>query len=800
MSRHDSLPDRFLALLLARPGSVLCVIALLTVPSIIMLTRAEFATSVVESFVDSREDYLAAMEQERKFVANPDSLVWLGADEGDDLFSNQTLAAITKTAEQLRRLDYVKRVICLTDLDVVGSSAGPMRSVATKAVLNAKLKAGKIPADALGQLSRDRSIASYQTQLKQRGREFTPAQLDRLRRELRNQSPVARRIISDSRQSHVILLELIETEHLPPPKQIEITEEIQQIARQNGVGKQAIYLAGIIPMQGFAFNQINLVLQSYLPLGGLFIAISVLIVFRRLAVIVFTLLLAIISISWGIGLGIAAYGKFSVLMAAVPLMVLVISTADVIHLLSSYTAERANGVQHHLALERMFKQVGGACILTSLTTFVGFASLVFVPSNTIRQFGFSAAAGVASALLLSVVLIPIFLQWLHDRGKPIAGSTIASHSTNSIADGCLRVALSAPGLVVASCVVILATCGWASSKLTLDPDLTKRFAEDHLATRSTQFFINEFGGANQIEFLLSAPRDTLLAPRTLSQMQKFAELCRQDADVSQVVSIADAIAGVLKQLDYENTTGLPESPQHAQATLELLAAQDVEGLASLITEARTETRLLIQVRSTSYMRLLETSQRLGKIAASTFPSSVDVLEKGSAPLVGKAVLEIIRGHLQGFLFCFTTIVFLIIVGTRSVQLGVLSIMPNLTPLLTLGGLIAITYTRVDSDILAVATLGLGLAVDDTIHFLSRFKIEMRQGGHLEGALQRTMRHTGVAIIRTTVILSVGFLPFALSGYWSINMLGTYLVAVLFAALLADLLLLPAILKLCYRHR
>ncbi len=765
-----------------------------------MLTRAEFATSVVESFVNSREDYLVAMEQERKFVANPDSLVWLGIDEGDQLFSNRTLGAIAKTADELRKLEYVKRVICLTDLDVPGSSAGPMRSVASKAVLNAKLKAGDTPAEAKEQLNRDRSIGRYQSQLAARGQDFTSAQLERLRGELRSQSPIARKIIAESLSSHVMLLELIETENLPPPKQIRITEEIQEIARRNGLGKQGVYLAGIVPMQGFAFEQINLVLRSYLPLGGVFIAISVLIVFRRLAVIVFTLLLAMIAISWGIGLGIAAYGKFSVLMAAVPLMVLVISTADVIHLLSSYTAERASGVEHRLALERMFKQVGGACVLTSLTTFVGFASLVFVPSNTIRQFGFSAAAGVASALLLSVVLIPIFLQWLYDRGKPIAGSTIASNSTDWIADGCLRAALRAPWSIVFLFVALLSLCGWASSRLALDPDLTKRFAADHLATRSTQFFIDQFGGVNQIEFLLTASDNTLLAPETLAQMQVFAELCRLDSDVSQVVSIADAITGVLKQIDFENTSGLPESVRHARATLELLAARDREGVASLITDQRTETRLLIQVRSTSYMQLLETSQRLGKLASSVFAENIDVVEKGSAPLVGRAVLEIIRGHLQGFLFCFSTIVLLIIVGTRSIQLGVLSILPNLTPLLILGGLVALSYLRVDSDILAVATLGLGLAVDDTIHFMSRFKIEMQHSGSVNESLRRTMRHTGVAIIRTTVILSVGFLPFAFSGYWSINMLGTYLVAVLFAALLADLLLLPALLQLFYRHR
>lgn len=798
MSTLKSLPDKCLALLLSRNRLVLGCVALLTLPSIVMLSRAEFSTSVVESFVDSRDDYLAAMEQERKFASNPDSLVWLATDEGDQLFTSQTLTAITATALQLRDLEYVKRVTCLTDLDVVGSDAQLTRSVAKRAALNAKLKAGEVPDEVIEHLGQDRSIAKFQAGLAENGRDFTAAQLDRLRRELRSDSMLGDKIVSASGTAHVILLELIESERLPPPKQIEITHQLQEIVRQHGLGAKGVYLAGLVPMQGFAFEQIDIVLKTLLPVGGLLIGLSVLFVFRRLEVIAFTLVLAAIAISWGIGLGIVVYGKFSVLMAAVPLMVLVISTADVIHLLSSYTAERASGAEHAIALERMFKQVGGACVLTSLTTFVGFASLVFVPSNTIRQFGFSTAAGVASALLLSVVLIPIFLQWLHRRGKPIAGGAVASRSTNRIADGCLYVALRYRWAVVVSCIAVLCLCGRSASKLSLDPDLTKRFSQGHLATESTEFFVEQFGGVTQLEFVLSGEPSQVLAPETLRAMQQFAKLCLSEPDVNGVLSIADAISEVQKRIDYDSKTGVPESKQHARGVVELLRAKDAQTMAAFVTPSGGDTRVLIQVDGTSYMGLLDTSKRLGKHAQAAFDDGITVSEKGSAPLVGRAVLEIIRGHLQGFVFCFTTIVILIVLGIRSVQLGWISIIPNLTPLLFLGGLIALKYTRVDSDILAVATLGLGLAVDDTIHFMSRFKIELGKDMTVHEALGSTMRHTGVAIIRTTLILSVGFLPFAFSGYWSINMLGTYLVAVLFAALLADLLLLPALLSIAFR--
>lgn len=780
---------------------MLGLVALVTLPSIWALSTAEFSTSVVESFVDRREDYLAAMEQERKYVSNPDSLVWLGTDEGNELFSHATLTSIAGCADQIRQLPYVVRVVCITDLDVPSSPAGPMRSVASRAALAASLRQGKIPAKAREQLAQRRPLSKYLDALEEKEQELTPGQSERLREDLRLSSPLGKRIISEDGSSHVMLLELVESGQLSPPEQVAVTRELNAIVTENGLGVRGVFLTGVIPIQGFAFSQINQVLWSLLPIGGLLIAISVFVVFRRLEVILFTLSLAAVAICWGIGLGIVVYGKFSVLMAAVPLMVLVIATADVIHLLSSYTAERGHGADHATAVARMFKQVGGACVLTSLTTFVGFASLVMVPSNTIRQFGFSTAAGVASALLLSVILIPIFLQWLHNRGKAIAGQTVASASAERVAGWCLSLALARPKSIALLTVCVLTMCAVRSSGLTLDPDLTKRFSKRHQAATSADFFIDRFGGFNSLEFVIQGSREQLFEPDNLRSMLEFAALCEAEPTVSDVASIAEVLQGFLTRLQpYDDGEGVPGSAKHASAVVELLGSIDSGGLSAFLPEGHAETRILVQVKETSYMKLLDLSERLTGHAQTAFGDRLSYVEKGSAPLVGRAVREIIRGHLEGFVFCFTAIIVLIVVGIRSWQLGWISIIPNLLPLLTLGGLISLSYDRVDSDILAVATLGLGLAVDDTIHFMSRFKIELSRGVDVTEALVCTMRHTGVAIIRTTLILSLGFLPFALSGYWSIRMLGTYLVGVLFAALLADLLVLPALLKIAYRQR
>lgn len=781
--------ERVLQFILHRWATVLLAIVAITAPSVWLLTTAEFASSIVESFVDNHDDYLAAMELERQFSGNPDALLWLATKENGALFTVDTLTKIRLAARDIEQNPHVKRVIALPNIPRPPSLQSGLRGTTGRILLNAKLRQGLVPE----RLPRQTAVLSGQ-------RDNTAADLEQVKERLLDPENAASRIISPDGSAQLMLIELRAPAEIAPLDQIDLLHFLLDTVDAHGLGKQEIHCSGLIALQAYAFEQIDIVLKTLLPIGGILIAAAVMLVFRRVEVILVTLLIAAVSISWGVALGLLAYGKFSVLMAAVPLMVLVISTADVIHLISSYTAEIGHGLSHRAALSKTFREVGGACVLTSITTFVGFASLMFVPSNTIRQFGFSAAAGVASALLLSVILVPLFLDLLHRLGRPVHASASASRATRWIAAACLQVASRYRKTVIICFCALLVYCAVVSSRLTFDPDMAKRFQPRHPASLSTQFFAENFGGINSVEIVLRGSREQLLDPATFEALEQFATHCRQQHGASRVQSIATVIRPFLRQLDYRNTLGYPESNEHAFGVVAYTRRLSPDLIDSLITPDSTQLRVIIGIQQTSFMKQLAASQAIAADAKQFFPSEVEIIEKGSAQVVGRAVREIIRGHLQGFVFCFTTIFFLIILGLRSLKLGLLSILPNLSPLLFLGGLVGSFHRVVDSDILAVGTLGLGLAVDDTIHFLSRFQVEMNAGKRPQQALKSSMNHTGLAIIRTTMILSVGFLPFAFSGYWSINMLGTYLVAVLFAAVFADLILLPAIVRVAYRDK
>jgi predicted RND superfamily exporter protein len=137
---------------------------------------------------------------------------------------------------------------------------------------------------------------------------------------------------------------------------------------------------------------------------------------------------------------------------------------------------------------------------------------------------------------------------------------------------------------------------------------------------------------------------------------------------------------------------------------------------------------------------------------------------------------------------------MMVIGLGSIRVGLGSMLPNVLPLLCLGGYLGVAYDRIDSDTLVIAIMALGIGVDDTIHFLMRYRIESRRTEDTRVAVERTYAFSGRAIILTTMVLVLGFLPFSSSDYFSAFMIGTFLPGVLVMALLADLLLVPALVQ------
>jgi predicted RND superfamily exporter protein len=168
---------------------------------------------------------------------------------------------------------------------------------------------------------------------------------------------------------------------------------------------------------------------------------------------------------------------------------------------------------------------------------------------------------------------------------------------------------------------------------------------------------------------------------------------------------------------------------------------------------------------------------------------------GMTYLLGGFLDDILNGQVAGLIFAFFTIFVMMALMFRSLTIGVWSMLPNVLPLLALGGYVGFFWDATDTDTIIVAMIAIGIGVDDTIHFLTRLKFESVKTADPIDALQRAFHFCGRAMMSTTLILALGFLPFAISDYFTVHMFGTLLPYTLIVAVLADVLLVPALVKL-----
>ena len=181
-------------------------------------------------------------------------------------------------------------------------------------------------------------------------------------------------------------------------------------------------------------------------------------------------------------------------------------------------------------------------------------------------------------------------------------------------------------------------------------------------------------------------------------------------------------------------------------------------------------------------------------ALAELPAGAEVFAASMVVLLGDWLDEIIAGQRNGVLASAAVIAVLMMAGLRSLRVGLWSMIPNLLPLVVMGGFLSLVWDPIDSDTLVVAMMAIGIGVDDTVHFLMRYRLESQRTSDTQEALHRTFAFAGRAIVTTTVILGLGFAPLAAASYIPLQFVGILLPTVLVLALVADLLLVPALVQ------
>ena len=598
----------------------------------------------------------------------------------------------------------------------------------------------------------------------------------------------------DSHHSAVLITTLADGTH-DMEDSISWVEKIHKVFIEQGYKEENLHRAGGIAIVSEMMKQTHFNLKRLFPIVCLLLVLTVYILFRRIWPAVVSTSIAILAVIWTMGIAVAIDPEVSIMLAAVPAVILIISFSDVIHLCSAYLLEMKETEDTTEAILRSAEDVGKACVYTSITTFVGFLALAVVPTPIFKKLGILLGLGVGIALLLAMTLFPILLSFLRPNTAWTEGiASVSQDLLDRFLSFTQRISLSRPWSIIVFFAALLVASILGISQIKVENDIAKRLGEDNPVRRDAEYFLEHFAGTNVLDLYLQCEEEGgLLEPGVFQSISELEEKLMELEEVDSAISFATIITEYYRKLNDDRS--VPPSRLIINLGVREIEKRDPDGLAFLLNSSRRMMRVFVRLNIGGLRETHEAGMKVQKLATATLPATVKAEATGMAYLIGGWLDRIISAQKKGVGISFIVISALMIIAFRSLRAGLWSMIPNMLPLLVLGGYVGFAWDFTDSDTFMLAMLAIGMGVDDTIHFLTRYRLELKRDDDEEKALTRTYHYAGRGIVMTTLILTIGFSPFILCQYFSLQILGTLLPMVLIVALLADLLLLPALARL-----
>ena len=476
-------------------------------------------------------------------------------------------------------------------------------------------------------------------------------------------------------------------------------------------------------------------------------------------------------------------------------LVPVIAVADAIHMVSRFHEEQlARGSvgsvlsrkDHNEAVVAAMTRVGPACLLTTLTTMVGFISLYLAQMPVLRNFGLYAAAGIAFSWVTVVILVPLCLTV--SRGPVQAATGSAGHGLGDrLLNGCASLAIRRPLRVIAGFAVLLAASAVYGNQVVVNNRLTSVLDSEHPISKGNATFDAHLGGLMAVEVGLFG--DDLMSPESLTAMFETAQLVKRRGEVRAVLDPGSIVAGAAGMLG-----GEARVPTSASVTGRLVEALPMERLSK-----GGHARMIIRTKDVGANDFTTLSPALqSDLDEVLVPAGIEPIQTGLTVIAYPGINNITQDLRRSLGTAFVVVALLITLLFRSLRTGLVSLIPNAAPLAVGYGMIGWMGWELEPGTAVVFTVALGIAVDDTIHLLARYREERVVHPDHE-ALRLSVLHTGRAVAVTTVMLVAGFGINAFSTFPLNQVFGSLGAVIMFTALLCDLLLLPALLSLVSRR-
>jgi len=520
--------------------------------------------------------------------------------------------------------------------------------------------------------------------------------------------------------------------------------------------------------------------------------------FRSIRATMITLLVVTIGVIWAFGfIGLFRY-EISVLMALIPPLIIVIGVPNAIFLINKYQQEVKKHGNQAKSLQRVISKVGNATLMTNVTTASGFATFIFTKSQLLKEFGIIASINIIGIFLIALFVIPIVysfmplpkekhLKHLERRWIEVFVKWMESIVRNR------RIAVYASTIILIIVSMIGIFTIKVSGSLIEDMPKGKQFFKDIV------FFEQEFGGIMPLEIIIDTKKENgVMNLGTLKRMNELEETIDEIPQLSKPISVLN-IVKYSKQAFYGGDPKFYQLPTNQEKNWILSYAKNATSNTNLLDSYVDSTGRYARITTfmkdigTDKMEVIE--ERLQQKIDKEFPrENYDVSMTGKALVFLKGTNYLIHNLVISLSLAIFLIAIFMAFLFRSYKMILISLIPNIFPLLITAGLMGYLGIPIKPSTILVFSIAFGISVDDTIHFLAKYRQELKANNwRIKQSVYNALRETGVSMLYTSIVLFFGFLVFTISSFGGTIALGGLVSVTLLFAMVSNLLLLPSLL-------
>ena len=557
-------------------------------------------------------------------------------------------------------------------------------------------------------------------------------------------------------------------------------------------------VSGIPYIRSQYVRKIGEELILFLSLSVVLIVSTLFLTYRTFWGVVIPVVAVFTGLTWVMG-SMGVYGESINLINNLMIpIIFVVGISDVIHLVTKYFHEIRAGNERRLAIHNTLKEIGLATLLTSITTSIGFLSLLVSRVPPIRSFGLFAALGVLFTYIISIVIIPNALMLFRPEALMRTKSLQDTSFWERWLDRINQFTLRSPRQITIGALAILGLCLFLMTQISLNTYLLEDIGKKDPVRKAMTFFEENAYGLRSFEMGITTKGEAKVTDlAVLEEMDKLQDFLNSQEKFSPFFSVVTLLeqGNYIYHFNRKNYLKLPSSQEEVDELLTLAESQQASLLNSVISPDRSMARIHARMPDVGTDAFQELSDNLDEYVQTSCDTTLFSYRlTGNAFLTEQNFFYLRNSLLSGLFIAFVVIGVLMGVLFRSWKMMLISMVPNIIPLLLTGGIMGLFGIKLTPSTSIVFVIAFGIAVDDTIHFLTRYQLERREGRSVEQAIRATMLGTGKAIILTSLVLLSGFVLLLASTFGGTFNTGLFTALTILFALLADLLLLPILLR------